>query len=75
MDINDISKLIRYHRKYSGMTQEELANLAGVGKTVIFDIEQGKETVQMRTLWLICKALNININFSSPLMEKYYASM
>lgn len=75
MEISDISKVIKYHRKRSGLTQEELADLAGIGKTVVFDIEQGKETVQMRTLWLICTALNISVNFSSPLMEEYYASM
>ena len=75
MNINDISKIIKYHRKRSGMTQTELADLAGVGKTVIFDIEQGKETIQIRTLWLICAALNISVNFSSPLMEEYNASM
>jgi len=75
MNINDIGKIIKYHRKRSGMTQMELADLAGVGKTVVFDIEQGKETMQMRTLWLICGALNISIIFSSPLMEEYYASM
>ena len=75
MDINNISQMIRYHRKRSGMTQGELADLAGVGKTVVFDMERGKETMQMRTLWLICRALNISIDFSSPIMEEYYASM
>lgn len=75
MNINDISKMIKYHRKRSGMTQTELADLAGVGKTVIYDIEQGKETIQMRTLWLICTALNISVDFTSPLMEEYYASV
>ena len=75
MNINDISKIVKYHRKRSGMTQTELADLAGVGKTVVFDIEQGKETMQMRTLWLICTALNISVDFSSPLMEEFYASM
>lgn len=75
MDINNISQMIKYHRKRSGMTQGELADLAGVGKTVVFDIEQGKETIQLRTLWFICTALNISIAFSSPLMEDYHASM
>lgn len=75
MDTNDISRMIKYHRKRSGMTQKELADLAGVGKTVVFDIEQGKGTIQLRTLGLICTALNISIDFSSPLMEEYHASM
>ena len=70
-----LGEMIRGHRKKAGLTQKELADLAGVGKTVIFDIEQGKETIQIRTLWLICAALNISIDFSSPLMEEYYASV
>ena len=30
----EIAELVLYYRKQSGLTQQELANLAGVGKTV-----------------------------------------
>jgi transcriptional regulator with XRE-family HTH domain len=46
-----------------------LANLAGVGKTVIYDIENGKETIRFSTLQKVLTALNIKITFTSPLME------
>jgi HTH-type transcriptional regulator/antitoxin HipB len=46
-----------------------LADLAGVGKTVIYDIEKGKETIRFLTLQKVLKALNIKITFTSPLME------
>lgn len=65
-----IAKMIRYHRKHSGLTQHELAKLAGVGKTVVFDIEKGKETVQLNTLLKIIDVLNIQMQFKTPLGEE-----
>jgi len=50
MTSNEIATMIHYYRKQSGLSQQALATLAGVGKTVIFDIEKGKETVQLNTI-------------------------
>ncbi len=63
-----ISKIVLFHRKKSGLTRNQLADLAGVGKTAIYDIEKGKETIRFSTLQKVLKALNINIIFTSPLM-------
>ncbi len=63
-------KLIRCHRRKSGLTQNELADLAGVGKTVVFDVEHGKTTVQCDSLRKICTVLNITITLNSPVMEQ-----
>ena len=65
-----IGKLLRCHRRHSKLTQKELADLAGVGKTAVFDIEHGKPTVQFDTLQKVCKVLNITIQLESPLMEQ-----
>ncbi len=65
----ELNELIRTHRKRAGLTQAELAALAGVGKTVIFDLEKGKETVQWRTVNAVLRALNIQICYQSPLKE------
>lgn len=64
-----MSEIVLFHRKKSGLTRNQLADLAGVGKTVIYDIEKGKETIRFSTLQMVLKALNIRITFSSPLME------
>ena len=69
--LNDIPKMVRYHRRKSGLSQLELANFAGVGKTVIFDIENGKETIKLNTLVKVLTALNIKIIFDSPLMDNF----
>lgn len=63
-------KIIRWHRKKSGLTQKELSDLAGVGKSVVFDVEHGKKTVQFDSLRKICDVLNITIELTSPIMEQ-----
>jgi y4mF family transcriptional regulator len=65
----EIKEVIRMHRKAAGLSRVELAELAGVGKTVVYDIEKGKESVQLDTLRKIIKVLNIKIILTSPLME------
>jgi y4mF family transcriptional regulator len=69
MNIEQLSEVIRFHRKKSGLTQKGLAELASVGKTVIYDIEKGKETIQLDTIKKILSVLNIKIKFESPLMK------
>ena len=66
-----ISRAVRFHRKKSGLSQLQLADLAGVGKTVIFDVEKGKNTVRFSTLAKIFRVLNIRIRLESPLMDQF----
>ena len=70
MTPNEIAKIVHYYRKQSGLSQQELARLAGVGKTVIFDIEKGKETVQLNTLLKVLDVLNIQMKFETPFSQK-----
>jgi HTH-type transcriptional regulator/antitoxin HipB len=65
----ELAQIIKMHRKAAGLSRAELAELAGVGKTVIYDIEKGKESVQLDTLRKILKVLNIKIILKSPLMD------
>ncbi|MBU0559970.1 MAG: type II toxin-antitoxin system Y4mF family antitoxin [Bacteroidetes bacterium] len=65
--MNELSKIVKQHRKKAGLTQKELADLAGVGKTVVFDIEKNKDTIQINTVLKILSALNIKISFDSPI--------
>jgi y4mF family transcriptional regulator len=69
--IQYIGDVIKYHRKKAGLSQKSLADIAGVGKTVVFDIEKGKETVQFKSLINVFNALNINISLESPLVERW----
>lgn len=65
----ELATIIKSHRKAANLTQLELAELAGVGKTVVFDIEKGKETVKIQTLRKVLKVLNIEMRFTSPLLD------
>jgi y4mF family transcriptional regulator len=67
---DNLNDIVRYHRRLSGLTQAGLARLAGVGKTVVFDIEHGKESVQFDTLRKVLAALNIKFVLQSPVMEQ-----
>ena len=64
-----ISDIVLFHRRKSGLSRNQLADLAGVGKTVIYDIEKGKETIRFSTLQKVLKVLNMKITFTSPLLE------
>lgn len=66
----EIGEVIRVHRKEAGLTQKQLADLAGVGKTAVFDIEKGKESIRLDTLVKVLHALNIEMLFDSPLMKR-----
>jgi len=69
-DISKIGEMIKHHRKKSGLSRNSLAELAGVGKTAIYDIEHGKITFRINTLFSILNVLNIKVKFESPLIEE-----
>jgi y4mF family transcriptional regulator len=61
-----LASLVRKHRKAAGLSQLQLAEMADVGKTAVFDLEKGKETIQLDTLRKILSVLNINVHLISP---------
>ncbi|WP_289662834.1 helix-turn-helix domain-containing protein [Flavobacterium panacagri] len=65
----NLGQLIKEHRKTAGLTQLELANLAGIGKTTVFDVEKNKESVRWDSLKAILNVLNIEVQFNSPLKK------
>lgn len=66
----EIAKTVRYFRKRGGLSQLALAELAGVGKTVVFDIEQGKASVQLNTLLKVLDVLNIQMTLTTPFAQE-----
>lgn len=67
--MSPLNVIIREHRRLAGLSQAGLAKLAGVGKTVVFDLEHGKLSIRFDTLTKILAALNITVRFDSPAME------
>lgn len=68
VDPKTLSIVIKKHRKAAKLSQLQLSEMAGVGKTVVYDIEKGKETIQLATLRKILYVLNITVELKSPYM-------
>lgn len=69
MELVKIGSIVQFHRRQAGLSQKELADLAGIGKTAVFDLEKGKRNFRIITLINICSILNIKLEFQSPLMD------
>ena len=65
-----LATVIKKHRKAAGLSQLQLAEMSGVGKTVVFDIEKGKETIQLDTLRKILAVVNIKVQLTSHFMNQ-----
>ena len=74
MNFQEIADIVLFHRKKAELSRNELADLAGVGKTVVFDIEHGKATVQYQSLAKVLETLNIKMTLQSLLMTEYQQS-
>jgi len=65
-----LATAVKAHRQKSGLSQMALAEYAGVGKTVIYDIEHGKQTVKLETVLKVLNVLNIKLELHSPLTQQ-----
>jgi len=65
-----LGHVIQYHRHQAGLSRIDLAALAGIGKTALYDIEKGKQTMRWDTVMRLLEALNIHIWLDSPLMDQ-----
>ena len=75
VSVDLIGEAVRYHRRRGGLSQLDLADLAGVGKTSVFDIEKGKPTVRLTTLVAVLSVLNVKIAIEGPLMDEFVATL
>ena len=53
---------IRLRRKQLGMSQSELADVAGVNRRVIGELERGKPTVQLGIALRVAESLGLDID-------------
>lgn len=74
LESQTLSFIIKKHRNAAGLSQLQLAEMSGVGKTVVFDLEKGKETIQLNTLRKILTVLNIKVVLQSHLMNQILKS-
>ena len=70
-NIDLLGDIIRFHRDRAGLSRVELATIAGIGKTAIYDVEKGKKTVRLKTLLVILDTLNLRLELDGPLMAEF----
>jgi HTH-type transcriptional regulator / antitoxin HipB len=54
-----VGPAIRHYREEAGLTQEELAAMAGLNRSYLSELEQGRETEQMRRSLRLLKLLGV----------------
>ncbi len=54
-----VGPAIRHYREEAGLTQEQLADMAGLNRTYLSELEQGRETEQMRRVVRLLKLLGV----------------
>lgn len=63
MDFKVIGKRIRNARRCADLTQEQLAEAAGVSTSFIGHIERGTRVPSVQTLCAICHALDCSLDY------------
>lgn len=52
---------LRHYRQQAGLSQAELAERAGINRTYLSDLEQGRETEQVRRILRLFKQLGVRM--------------
>lgn len=58
---SDLGAIIAFARKSRGYTQQEFADIAGVGRRFVSDLENGKATVQLGKMLQVLTALGLDL--------------
>lgn len=61
-----IGELVKNTRKTMGVTQKDLALIAGTGLRFIIDLEKGKPTCQLGKVLTVLHTLGIKTEFTAP---------
>lgn len=62
----ELAEQIRTARKQRGLSLKQLADLAGIGKTAMFDLEHGNPGVRLNTLLAVLSQLNMDLALVNP---------
>ena len=64
--IEDIGRFVQSERKRQGLTQTQLAGLAGTGVRFVSDLENGKGTIQVQKLLAVVQTLGLGLFIFRP---------
>ena len=69
MNQKEIGNIIKERRKYLKVTQQTLADLAGVGINTLVAIERGEGNPQLSTLITILDTLGLELNIHTQTLN------
>ncbi len=61
-----LGRLVRRTRRATGLTQIELARMAGLGERFIVDLERGKATCEIGKVLEVMRVLNLRMIVEPP---------
>lgn len=65
-DVAELGKAIREVRKKKGLTQQQFADLAGVGRRFLSELESGKPTLEVGKVLKVTAAAGIQLMYKTP---------
>lgn len=65
-DVAELGKAIRDERKKRGLTQQKFADLAGVGRRFLSELESGKPTLEIGKVLKVTAAAGIQLMYKTP---------
>ena len=71
MQSEDLGSLVGFHRKKANLTQIQLAELAGVSRFIVQEIEAGKGRTTWKHLEAVLEALNLRLEPRGPLVDEW----
>lgn len=63
--VADLGPRIRKQRKALGFSQQQLADLSGVGRRFVSELEAGKSTLEFDRVLLCCRALGLDVQIKA----------
>lgn len=62
--VTDIGRRVREARQAMGMTQQRFADVAGVGRRFLVELEKGKPSLEIGRVLAVCQAAGLKIAFT-----------
>jgi transcriptional regulator with XRE-family HTH domain len=62
----ETGRLLRRERQYEGLSQETLAKKIGIGRSVLANIESGRQRIPVDVLWRAGVVLKLDVSAFLP---------
>ncbi|MEM8966594.1 MAG: helix-turn-helix transcriptional regulator [Bacteroidota bacterium] len=64
MNVKELGNTVRERRKFLKITQEDLADIAGISERTLRDVEKGLANPELESLVKLCEVLGLELTVS-----------